>query len=76
MSKVERGDSSLRDVSAASVLYIYELQRRAALANARRRPSPLAEREPPRISLLIWLAFDAVLLAYGLAALVLLRVVP
>ena len=52
----------------------------AAQANARRRPrddtkGAFMPRQPERISLVTWLLFDAVLLAYGLAALILLRVV-
>ena len=53
----------------------------AAQANARRRPrddtkGAFIPRQPERISLATWLAFDAVLLAYGVSVLVLLRVVP
>lgn len=60
--------------------YLLELEMLAAQVNARRRPRDGTKRparipRPQRVSLLTWLLWDAVLLAYGLAALILLRVV-
>ena len=73
----EHGDSTLHEGGLSEHLrYTIML---AAQAN-RRRPrddtkGAFMPRQPERISLVTWLLFDAVLLAYGLAALILLRVV-
>ena len=72
---MKHGDGILREgsLSDSAPYYIAELQFLAAQVNARRPPKLP---QPERISLITWLLWDCVILAYGVAALVLLRVLP
>lgn len=56
--------------------YLLDIEMLAAQVNRRRPSFDKLRTEPERVSLLAWLVWDAVILAYGVAALVLLRVLP
>lgn len=80
LPRPKHGETVLHDAGHSA--YLLELEMLAAQANALRPPRlpkprrwPRLQKEPERVSLLTWLLWDGVLLAYGVAALVLLKVV-